>query len=780
MTEFHFDLQRCHELLMLHETVLGDNETTETIFAADGAPIADVWRKLCENELSLYFQADCSRKSSEFWNMKLWFPPSLKANALIRAKIHFSVPPEQPVKIRYCNIDHIVRANGAFEISLADFQRHMNITDNSEDRSEIYVEFVSGTRMGGKLQFINPETKKLTATMVCKWAERPLLQEIDEHETADLLNDFGVVLPFFLFSQNALAGLDLDHYGITGLDRRKIPFESNEAWILFSNRQTCLPSSPISPHGFLLPLEWRFEESREALVAKLLPENLLRLAKKVKQQFGGDKWNLYPSLRFFRDRIDFSDPELFGEDDESIASAWSALAVGLVYAKHRLRIPEWPFSSIQFDFEKMRVKEVSGITDKMTVAADFGGRSFFARQDAPLQNGIKLIKIQENDPKKIIDRIAYDHLDFLRPETTTHFAEIREDLYTRRYEILKKLGAAANLEHDDPKGNFVVLFGNPGMGKSVLIGKLSERFDLHQVICFICRAGQLGQEIEFIKTVAFSLASRYSELADYYQEIKKHPVFNGALDDLYRKLVLEPLTLLTVMRKSEHFYLLVDGLDEDDSGKIAELLTSQKLALPIPVVVSSRRVGNMEKCLQSRATSIIDLNGSDEEIVKYCKHDLGRFIDHMLYCNEELNRKFVESSGITTDELHDFIIKKDPSFLYASHVLLGLAEGRYSFDKLKKELPDDLQTCFFESFKARFPRSGDYERVKPLLRLLVKENSVEIRNVSERLSGQPETIGQMVSALRGYCQTENDRLKLSSISLREWLADTIHNPEFGV
>ena len=133
-------------------------------------------------------------------------------------------------------------------------------------------------------------------------------------------------------------------------------------WILFAFKENLadLPA-PFRKDGILLPFEWRTGDE-VTQHSSLLPQGLTELADKVKQQFGekAEKYYLYPDS-IFQDRVDFS------MDGVGFSSGWGALVSGLYLALNpKAMLLEWPFSSIQFNFEKGEMDAVTasiGISD---------------------------------------------------------------------------------------------------------------------------------------------------------------------------------------------------------------------------------------------------------------------------------------------------------------------------------------------------------------------------------------------------------------------------------
>ncbi|MBQ7394970.1 MAG: sel1 repeat family protein [Lentisphaeria bacterium] len=188
----------------------------------------------------------------------------------------------------------------------------------------------------------------------------------------ELVRTFGTELLYFLIDKEyanqipeSTAALKKFKTQITEWNGRKPKHGS--VWILFAFKENLanLPA-PFRKDGILLPFEWRTGEE-VTQHSSLLPLGLIELADKVKQQFGkkAEKYYLYPDS-IFQDRVDFS------MDGVGFSSGWGALVSGLYLALNpKAMLLEWPFSSIQFDFEKGEMDAVGHLEEKITLAASF-------------------------------------------------------------------------------------------------------------------------------------------------------------------------------------------------------------------------------------------------------------------------------------------------------------------------------------------------------------------------------------------------------------------------
>lgn len=207
-----------------------------------------------------------------------------------------------------------------------------------------------------------------------KWNNRSFDLQ-DSCDWLDLFDDFGPqLLRFLLSSEYDIDDIPEDDPSVLELKREMKDFpladfkpKRNTAWILFALKKDLvnLPS-PFRKDGILLPFEWRTGEEITQH-SSLLPQGLIELADKVKTQFGAkaEEYYLYPDS-VFNDRVDF------GIGGAVFSSGWGALASGLYLALNpKAMLLEWPFSSIQYDFEKGEMDAVGHLEEKITLAASF-------------------------------------------------------------------------------------------------------------------------------------------------------------------------------------------------------------------------------------------------------------------------------------------------------------------------------------------------------------------------------------------------------------------------
>ena len=607
--------------------------------------------------------------------------------------------------------------------------------------------------------------------------------ETQKSDTLQFIADFGTGFAWLL-NRN----MDYERYGAPkNFDYADLSVVPGEALVLFaadsSNSQGVLPS-----HGFVFPLEWRYLPEYDNPHSNLLPQALIDLGKKIAaQQKVSRGWGLHPSYRFFHDRVDFSQQTAFGATDETVASAYLTLSAALILALQKYTVPSQIFASAQYNWQSETVKKINLLENKIFIAANWSANPFFVARE---QQGEAEQIISGN--KFSCDAIGCDSgkdaaFHFLEPLRPTKFSPLKTvpdpDYKQHRPKLVEALSALVNASWDkkdeniSKRNSFVILSGNPGMGKSILMSDLHDRYtEGHTVFSFSCNAGDKNCAENFIKSIAYQMASASSAFAIAALNNLSELSANADIEEQYRKLVCEPLIATADKNNSHRYYILVDGLDEDASGIICRLLTDKALQVPAnyAVVVSTRPVEPLLGNLQANATGTLDL-GADEFSV-LCQKDLKKFIINYIYSDENVSRCW-QDSNYNDDELREKIGSKDKSFLYAQYVLQGVADGMYHFDQLDKELPTGLTAFYDQSFRYRFATATEYDAVRPLLKLLLENESVSIGETSACLQ---LPIGRLVKLLQGYCVVSENTLSLSDATLREWLRDSIKNPDFSI
>ena len=741
----------------------------DVTFSADGTSTAQQLDRWLLHNITLQFAPESENR---YLILHLPFDCSAPENCFIRLELrHKNGTPVSEATVSY-NTANCPIINGCGELRLSDFHANLKryrvgcvkVFDGNGNYSEFFPVFK-------KDRF----HKILSNELFDKWASRE----------ADLLQfsiDFGMGLAWLLN-----CNLDYKRYGAPGKflypDLKPSP---GEALILFAANSSYTGSS-LPKYGFIFPLEWRYLPEYDNPHSSLLPEPLIDLAEKIARQHQVSRgWGLHPSFRIFHDNVDFSRQTAIAGRDDSAASAYLSLSAALVLAARKYTPVERIFASAQWNWDIGKLQRISQLENKLNLAGKWKGNPFFvaseqyeeAHQTAVQNNSnIQVVPVGNVDPGTFT---AFHFLEPLRPTAISPLKTVSDgDYKQKRSTLLKKLvkegNAVWNNEERAERNSFVILCGAPAMGKSILMSDLQIRYEKeHTVIAYACQAGDRNCTENFIKSLTWQFAVKSSRFAQQSLRNLAGLTRDAAPETMYRKLFYEPLIDNADPNISRHYYILVDGLDEDASGKIAQLLTAEDLQFPVnyTVVVSTRPVEPMFSMLQANATGVLNLAQEEAECVK----DRNRFIINYIYSNDAIRRCWQESN-YDDDELRAKIAGKDNSFLYAKYVLQAVAEGMYHFNQLDRELPVGLIAFYEQSFRYRFETPEDYDRVRPLLKLLLDNGAISVSEASIQL-GMPA--GRLVKMLQGYCVVNGDMLSLSDLSLRDWLQDSIKNPDFSI
>ena len=726
------------------------NEWLNHSFVLQFAPDSPKWF------LNLHIPYDCSEPLKQYIRIEL-----IKDNG-----VHITT-----ATVKFGNVLCKIE-NGWGEMKLSDFHSAINIKSGCVKVMD---------RNGHEFEFYPVyQTENIVTTITDTVFERWNTQKSD---TLQFIADFG---PGFAWLLNR--NMDYERYGAPKkFDYSDLSVVPGEALVLFASDRK-ISEGALPEHGFVLPLEWRYLPEYDNPYSSLLPQALIDLGKKIAVQHKVSRgWGLHPSYRFFHDRVDFSKQTVFGANDETVASAYLSLSAALILAVQKYTVPSKIFASAQYDWQNESLKKINLLENKMLMAANWSADPFFVARN------------QQAEAEQIIsgNKFSFDAIGcdsgkdaafhFLEPLRPTKFSPLKTvpdpDYKQHRPQLVEALSALVNATWDKKDENtlkrnsFVILSGNPGMGKSILMSDLRDRYsEKHTVFSFACNAGDKNCAENFVKSISYQIAGNSSAFAVAALNNLSTLAADADIAEQYRKLVHEPLIATADKNNSHRYYILVDGLDEDASGTICRLLTNKAMQFPAnyAVVVSTRPVEPLFGNLRANATGVLDL--SAEEFSVSCKKDLKKFIINYIYSDENVSRCW-QDANYNDDELREKIGSKDRSFLYAQYVLQGVADGMYHFDQLDKELPAGLTAFYEQSFRYRFATEAEYNVVRPLLKLLLENDSVTIEDASAVLQ-QP--VGKLVKLLQGYCVVCDNTLSLSDATLREWLRDSIKNPDFSI
>lgn len=182
----------------------------------------------------------------------------------------------------------------------------------------------------------------------------------------------GPMLPF-LVRREWFDRIPFEELNLPRIKAEELSPREGEMWVLF-----CLwgvddkgnKDSPFRADGFPLILEWRKGVPDSPLLSAAFHD----LAVLVRQQQGVEGWGLCPAYSRYGDNVDFTDSNLFANHTDAlyVASAYGAIAAGLVCAVSGKHPSRWPFPTLQWDATHRTIAGVMGLEKKLSVAADCG------------------------------------------------------------------------------------------------------------------------------------------------------------------------------------------------------------------------------------------------------------------------------------------------------------------------------------------------------------------------------------------------------------------------
>lgn len=672
-----------------------------------------------------------------------------------------------------------------------------------------------------------PPLRKINDSTFAKWHGK----KMDKGQTGRFICDFGKGLAWLLNDK-----LEYSRYGAPrDASHLLLKPAPNEAWILFGNEYTSLDDTQKSwmlpSTGFLLPLEWRQVLGEEEIQKRSLPAGLHELSSRIidglgkeKTEFGHERnkrtvsyiqlfsvpfsrsWGIFLSERFFHDNVELSNLSVIGGKEENIASAFLTLIASLMYAQNNSYYIGLPvFASAKYCFDRnpetdkaYGLQKIGLLEKKMLIASEYGCSLFYVCQEqykdaCQLAQRQKLnyaiIPVTNENLADIGYSVAYGFFKGLNYRHQSRLKQVYDQAEKiERTRLIAKISKATNKYWDDKNAkyqSFVCICGKPGIGKSIIMSELQLKHNLHVTVGFACKAGEKDSCSNFIRSVSAQLCL---QIPAYAKEVEKY--WNGVdmssvlclsdAEQWFDQLVITPLKHLAIPLYKRH-YILVDGLDEDDSNLIIELLTKKELAFPdnFSLVVSSRPLtkdveDKLMYCFPNGVKIDLDSPGYSDER----QNALKQYVITRFY-SSNIRRRW-EAFDFDDDYLWKKIVDKDTSFLYAKYVLDGIADGQYDIRKIG-ELPQGLYDHYHASFIYRFPAER-YKDVRPFLKMLVENDRVSIEEAKAFLlkNGTEISLWRILKELRGYCLQDGDELFLSDVTLREWLKDEQKNPMFAI
>tara|TARA_R100000900_G_scaffold9669_2_gene9279 strand:+ start:279076 stop:283374 length:4299 start_codon:yes stop_codon:yes gene_type:complete len=291
----------------------------------------------------------------------------------------------------------------------------------------------------------------------------------------------------------------------------------------------------------------------------------------------------------------------------------------------------------------------------------------------------------------------------------------------------------------DKDGDAVCLItGDPGAGKSAALAHLAHKLSNVAAIHF-CRSvdSQTTDPERFIKSLAAQLATQLPDYAEALEGVLHDPdLFNEKPDALFKNLIINPLTSVTIDENNTPALLLVDGLDEalqsPSDQTIPKLLGSflreLTLAKDLRLLLASRPVAGVMRYFTGR-THRINIDASSENN----RDDIQQYIEYKLEGGSI--QKVLEQTGTDRQTVKEWLEEKaGGNFLYAEKAIEAIEKGTLDPSQ-PDQFPVGLTGLYQAFFERHFSDLEAYEKeVRPLLEIIVA--------AQEPVSGQ-----RMVAAL---------------------------------
>ncbi len=292
-----------------------------------------------------------------------------------------------------------------------------------------------------------------------------------------------------------------------------------------------------------------------------------------------------------------------------------------------------------------------------------------------------------------------------------------------------------------PDGSrYFLLTGEPGSGKTAIASRLSQFSQglvpppagtshltphfLSTVHFCSARDGRWINPYTFTESLALQLAEHYPAYAkalaeksgdgQIHIEVQQHigqgqgtgivihrlDVSGGAVEDVFNRVVREPLEALIQSEFDQQIVILVDALDEalsySGSTSIVSLLAHlNELPPAVRFILTSRPDARVEHAFLDVETLALSTTQFDESN----QEDIRRYVQDRLNNNGLLVENVTPLSGRVVEQMIETLARKaDGNFLYVRFLLNAMANGERSLTELEG-LPQGLDGLYFESLQ---------------------------------------------------------------------------------
>jgi len=198
-------------------------------------------------------------------------------------------------------------------------------------------------------------------------------------------------------------------------------------------------------------------------------------------------------------------------------------------------------------------------------------------------------------------------------------------------------------------------------------------------------------------------------------EIKGAPT-----EDVYNRLIREPLQALLDEKPNEQVIILVDALDEalvysGDVNIVSLLADSQNLPKGVRFIITSRK----DERIENRFFGSAGLYLSSIQFSEQNQNDISNYVRKRFSNDEKLASKVKDSKqGQLNDLIKKIMLKADGNFQYITFLLNSISSGYQKLEEIDK-LPHGLDALYYDSLgRLISPGSNDWLNYSSLLGIL--------------------------------------------------------------
>ena len=277
---------------------------------------------------------------------------------------------------------------------------------------------------------------------------------------------------------------------------------------------------------------------------------------------------------------------------------------------------------------------------------------------------------------------------------------------------------------DSSSGRFLLITGDAGTGKS----HFSAMYQHYNPVCaagVFFEHGKVNSNYvkDMIRYLIYILSTKYPDYRfqllqlfrqeelidenDTVQDVKCAEFFSShTAENLFDRFLCSPV----IGGSNTNLAIVFDGLDEVSVGEDNPMLTFfcsdlfSRLQPHLKIIITTRAEPSIMHLIQKNKPRQINLNTeiSNSDIQQYIQSRLSSIDPPPIFSQQDIS-KLVERSN--------------QMFLFAKLACDAIEDGSITAQNIS-DLPDGvggLFTCYFDRL---FPESGDYEKVKPFLRII--------------------------------------------------------------